>query len=45
MGTRQIDWMAEYLCLYRVLEWANQDNGKSNLPIVKLRARMVVERT
>jgi len=29
MATRQIDWMAEYLCLYRVLEWANRDNGKS----------------
>jgi hypothetical protein len=28
MATRQVDWMSEYLCLYRVLEWVKKDNGK-----------------
>jgi hypothetical protein len=27
MATRQLDWTSEYLCLYRVLEWLNKDNG------------------
>lgn len=29
MATRQVDIMGEYLCLYRVVEWPNQDNGVS----------------
>lgn len=28
MATRQVDPLAEYLCLYRVLEWPGQDNGR-----------------
>lgn len=28
MATRQVDILTEYLCLYRVLEWPNRDNGK-----------------
>jgi hypothetical protein len=29
MDTRQVDVLSEYLCPYRVLEWADQGNGKS----------------
>jgi len=29
MATRQVDILAEYLCLYRVLEWPNKDNGRA----------------
>lgn len=29
MATRQVDALGEYLCLYRVLEWARKDNGTS----------------
>lgn len=28
MATRQVDTLSEYLCLYRVLEWAQKDNAK-----------------
>lgn len=27
MATRQVEILSEYLCLYRVLEWARKDNG------------------
>lgn len=29
MATRQVDVIGEYLCLYRILEWARKDNGVS----------------
>lgn len=28
MATRQVDVLGEYLCLYRLLEWPEKDNGK-----------------
>lgn len=29
MATRQVEMLSEYLCLYRVLEWVEKDNGLS----------------
>ncbi|MGI8311821.1 hypothetical protein [Saccharopolyspora hattusasensis] len=28
-GPRQVDLLSEYLCLYRICEWADHGNGKS----------------